>query len=925
MYFLSLILFFFSNLVAQQSYTICYSDGLQLPHWLPEQLPLAQLTYTSDIPLSASEFYYLIGIGNNTLINRSQLQAGLYALHKKGIFESIWLEITNQDNTYHIAVRLQGTWTIKKIKTSSAAIIKRFSQYYGLNVGDCFDEKKHTTALEKIVEQAYQHGYCNARVHSDPVFYHATKSVTIPLDIQLGPLFYVDECSVTCYENIPTHVIATIEHKMRKKWRAAVYRTKLEQLSKDYIAQLLMHEGFFNPEIEIVPIIDHEHAQVKLEYTVNPGARFLLQFEGNQTFSCAQLIEHIAQHNGAGLLPLSLVAQELKRLYEAHGFFNSTVQIRQEDDHGIFVINEGIQSKITHVSVQGCITLDELWVARRFFSACSAGRYYDQKRIAKAIERLRLYYELQGFIHANITYEIEPSEVSNKQLKIIVQEGPQYHIESESYQPTDVLQAQSVPSLTGLPFYAERITRQKQLITDYLRTQGYLYAHVEPVFSYENTKIALCWHITTGQKINFGKTIVQGPSWLDISYILPRLPYKEGEPFCMKSLEEAAEAIRALHICDTIQIYPDQNQSEIKPILLKITPDDPFEIRARFGIAQVSNNFTFRPGTTYAVGGSFMYKNPFGHADQLSFNMDFTRFEHTTVAEYLFPLKTKLPLNGLIKAYDSVYQQPLFPGSDQSLYTIIQRGFLAGLTLNYKSLTAGLNYGIEWATITDVCSVCACALDFQPSLINTNIPSFIIEPTVLAHYENDHFNPWISSTTLLSIKGVMPLYTRQAATGFVRFLVEQSGSVRVSPTITFAGRVRMGHVFNQFFRAILPPERFYLGGAFSVRGYESDLVPPLSLVNHDNCCVLVPRGGRSMINMNAELRFEVGRYMILAIFQDVGALSDGLTDMHWVAATGGGIRFKTPIGIVRFDVGFKWKTLTHESCCAWFLTLGNPF
>jgi outer membrane protein assembly factor BamA len=413
-----------------------------------------------------------------------------------------------------------------------------------------------------------------------------------------------------------------------------------------------------------------------------------------------------------------------------------------------------------------------------------------------------------------------------------------------------------------------------------------------------------------------------------MQYILPRLPYHEGDPFCMKSLEDAVDAIRSLHVCDTIHICPDQNKFTYvqQPILLKLTPDDPFEIRCRFGIAQVSNNFTFRPGTTYAVGGSFIYKNPFRRADQVRFDMDFTRFEHTTAAEYIFPLKTKLPLSGLIKVYDALYQQPLFPGSDQSLYTIIQRGFLTGINLGYKSLTVGLNYGIEWATLTNVCGVCACALDFQPTLLNTNIPSFIIEPTLLAHYENDRFNPWLGSTTLVSMKGVLPLYTRQASTGFIRFLIEQSGFVRLSSAIVLAGRVRMGHVFNQCFRAILPPDRFYLGGAFSVRGYDSDLVPPLSLVEHGNCCVLVPRGGRSMVNLNAELRFEVGRYMILALFQDVGALaSDGRADMHWVAATGGGIRFKSPIGIVRFDVGFKWKTAKHESCCAWFLTLGNPF
>lgn len=911
------------------TYRVPAAGTLCLAEQLPAEWVLTHLGYTVDVPFSDAEFYYLMGMSSEPgMVTRAQLERGLYALRAKALFEQIMLEIEVTEAGYAVTVHLQGAWVIKRIVKSANSVTERFAHYYDLAVGDCFDEQKHAQALAKVKQQTHKQGYFNSSIGSSLVRDAATKSVTVALDIQLQEQFHIDACAVTITDNAPAELQEHIAAVLTKKWRHKAYRAKIEQQSIDTITQLLAHEGFFNPHIELHLNHDYEQNTVGLLYEITLNQGYQLTFNGNQAFATSYLLEYIGQQGGMILLPLPLLAQELQRLYQQQGYVDALVQVKKEDNEAIFTIQEGTRAQIMTVNVQGASQLNPVWIEKRFFAAVGAGHYYDQMRIERSIERLRHYYEQQGTIHATISYQLLLKTSGNYELEITINEGPTYHIGTVTYEPASWDAHNVLPSLTGKPFCAARIMQHQQLLIDWLHAQGYLYARVEPSVSYVQEEIAISWHIDAGPAVTFGKTILQGPSWLDMDYIMPRLPYKEGQPFCLKAVEQAADAVRSLQVCDTITIYPDQEAGAYGPlpVVLKLTPDDPFEIRCRFGIAQVSNNFTFRPGTTYAVGGSFMYKNPFNRADQFRFDMDFTRFEHTSAVQYEFPFKTRLPLRGLIKGYDAFYQQPLFPGSDQSLYTIIQRGFLTGITLNYNSVTLGLNYGLDWAKLTNVCGVCARALDFQPTLIDTTIPSLIIESTMLCHYENDALYPWYGSTTLLSLKGALPLYTSQASTGFIRFLGEQAGFIRVAPVLCLAGRIRAGHVFNQFFRTILPPDRFYLGGAFSVRGYNNDLVPPLSLVEHGNCCVLVPRGGRSMVNLNGELRLDVGRYMTVALFQDVGALADNsLVTMHWVAATGGGIRFKTPIGIVRFDIGFKWRPLKHESCCAWFLTLGNPF
>src|SRR5690606_4104424 len=93
---------------------------------------------------------------------------------------------------------------------------------------------------------------------------------------------------------------------------------------------------------------------------------------------------------------------------------------------------------------------------------------------------------------------------------------------------------------------------------------------------------------------------------------------------------------------------------------------------------------------------------------------------------------------------------------------------------------------------------------------------------------------------------------------------------------------------------------------------------------------IVPRGGRSMFNTNIEVRFPIFKKMGGVIFQDFGILSsDCFTDFtphNILAATGFGARFFTPLGTLRFDIGWKWrKESKFERSYAWFLTFGQAF
>ena len=71
--------------------------------------------------------------------------------------------------------------------------------------------------------------------------------------------------------------------------------------------------------------------------------------------------------------------------------------------------------------------------------------------------------------------------------------------------------------------------------------------------------------------------------------------------------------------------------------------------------------------------------------------------------------------------------------------------------------------------------------------------------------------------------------------------------------------------------------------------------------------MLSPLGGNAVLVINNELRFPIWRDLGGAVFADTGNVFQRVRDMkpsNLTQTLGFGVRVKTPVGPVRFDVGF---------------------
>lgn len=132
---------------------------------------------------------------------------------------------------------------------------------------------------------------------------------------------------------------------------------------------------------------------------------------------------------------------------------------------------------------------------------------------------------------------------------------------------------------------------------------------------------------------------------------------------------------------------------------------------------------------------------------------------------------------------------------------------------------------------------------------------------------------------------------------------------------TFASRFRASGMLEfgspKEIEYIPTTERYYLGGASTIRGYAEQSIGRKQVVYNPDGTVkdIIPVGGKYVLLGNAELRIPLFWLFVGEIFTDAGNLWEEIEDFKSFSlkvSSGAGIAFVTPFGPIRFDYGLKW-------------------
>jgi outer membrane protein assembly factor BamA len=922
---------------------------------------LSKLTFATDVHLQPAEFAYLVELPEGQMVTPAMLKRAVAYLIKKSKFSTIELICTSYDKGVHLHMKLSGFWSFYKLKIHSFTLGKdKFRQYYAMELGEHFDQQKHDHAIARIKEALISEGYFNCTVTSSFEYDETIKAVTVHVYITKGDRFTVGAVTVTIeshQESTSAQMVHAVQEYVRKQLQRrmehSTYSKKLFNKETRRIKRYLAKQGFLQADIELEETVDHVKKRVALAFTIELYRKKTFVFSGNTFFSDDDLLDRILLFGqSAWLLPISIVQQELEQAYRDKGFWSVIIQSSERDDQALFAINEGPQARIDAVRIVQVTHENAVKLSKRYFTDVVHHKTCDEALLSKAQEELLAWYVSEGFLDAAVSKkEYVPSDEPHTYiLEITMHEGVRSYltrIEIPGHQelldqgPFLLLKEQS----ERVPFSMRLIDEQRQWLMNHFQALSYMDVKIKPEFKRDGESVTVVWNIAHNQdKSRFGKTVLVGSTTFPFEYIARELHYTAGDVWDKDKVRLSLGRLRELEAFEGIHLYPEEMPAwgSERPMLLKLQQDDPFEIRLRSGFAVQQVNKELRnAGLTYRVGGTFLYKNPFNWGDLFSVDTNLDLAQRMFVAQYQCPWLFNMPIRTTFQGYANLIQQPGLRGFFKNLYQIKQNGFLIGMNRKYKNLSASLNLGAEVSNTSireedmlvaqSFADNVAHAINFAPQLLNRNVPYFIIEPSLLFDQVDNKLQPSRGYFTLVTCRGMIPFGSAPANTYCVRLLAEQSIFVPCR-ALVLALRLRFGHVFHRELRNIPPNERFYLGGANSIRSYETDRCPPLGLLQAGiDPRQLVPQGGKTMINFNAELRFPIFNYVSGCIFQDLGALSGDrlreFTERDVLAGTGFGVRYNTPIGPLRFDIAWKWRNRQDPSAhsYAWFLTLGHAF
>lgn len=393
----------------------------------------------------------------------------------------------------------------------------------------------------------------------------------------------------------------------------------------------------------------------------------------------------------------------------------------------------------------------------------------------------------------------------------------------------------------------------------------------------------------SGARARFGDLLVKGDIATATAHLEKLKTWERGEPYERSKLVAYRDRLSKTGLFRTVDVTPG-------------APDET-------GLAPVIVSLEERKRRT--IGGGLSYSTADGPGGRLFFEYRnlFHRGERSRVELTGSQLEQSLAFN-----FDKPL--PAFPGSAFATFKLQNE-----TTDAFDARTIAVSGGLARKWFDDRFETRG-GLALETSKVETDLSeerTYLVSAPVSA--------TWNTEDNLLNpAKGVRATLSVTPYTGNESFtLSELTARTRLTfgpdDRLTAAFRGRLGATFGSSLVDLPSNKRYFSGGGGSVRGYDFQAVGPLDLEGN-------PIGGRSVIEGAFEARVRIARNIQIAGFADAGAIgSQNLPDFggDYFVGAGGGVRYLTPIGPIRFDVATPLERRPSDRRFQFYISLGQPF
>jgi outer membrane protein insertion porin family len=857
-------------------------------------------------------------------LSRDAVRASLERLWALGLFAAIRVDERAEPDGVRLSYELAVRPLVRRIRWEGVAGLDaaELAGAAGLATGEEASEERLAQVRRDLLARYRREGFFAARVdlRVDPVADGNERDVTVVLDAgeraRVGDVRVSGDTGLT-----PEEVSRGLALREGRP-----YRDRLVRDATGALEERLRREGFYEARVTAgAPDWHPETNRVDLDVRVAAGPRLRVEFDGRAAVPEAALRSRLTLSTSgvADAFEQEASARELEAVYRERGYAFARVEPEEARDGDrrviTFHVHEGPRVTVESVGFTGNRAVPSDRLAKMIETAPPGllGRgFFRQDVVERDVRVVLAFLRAQGYPEA----AVGPADVSfsedrrRARVLIPVAEGPRLtvgavNIEGERAVGSREIRA-ALPFKPGDPWIQARAEDGQRAIERLYAGRGHHAAIARLETSRRDATVDVSYRIEEGEPTRIGRILVRGLVLTRDDIVRRDLPFHPGDPLVPDRLLEGQRRLSELPAFAAVSVEP------LRP------PPAPF--------ADV--DVTVQERQPWHLDFGLGYGNKDGVRGFLELGHD-NLFGTGSSASIRQRVSGGGQSIGFSERTDALGRVPWILGtpwwldvdlfqewSEQLGYDLGRYGLWAGIHRDLfperiKGLRGDLWYRLESARYSNVDPTLAEA-DVTPG--RELIAS--LTPILTLDRRDEPLDPKRGSLHRVSLE------TASAVLGsgisFLKARLETSWFLDwLSPTVlVVAGRVGLATTLADT-PALPIQDRFFAGGATTVRGFREDRLGPLDARGN-------PTGGNGLAILNLEWRFPIWRWIGGTLFVDTGAVTPEVRDLRFDAfrtGAGGGIRITTPVGPVRVDVGYALQPIPGESRTQVYVTVGNPF
>ncbi len=660
-----------------------------------------------------------------------------------------------------------------------------------------------------------------------------------------------------------------------------------------------------------------------LEYVVEikPRMNGLLVVKGNEAVSASKIREWVALQPGDPVDEAVFAEHGRKVLaeYRRRYYPNCSMKWSTETDAATgsatvtLTVSEGARAKIRRFSFAGNHNIraselaeplsDQIYLW--YFSWYTGGGRYDPDQLDFNREVLRGIYQNKGYLDVQVS---KPSPIlygsSSLNIKYTVSEGPLYRIGDVALGPTTVFAHSNLWPLVRLASNdaaaMNKIELTANAIRDYYQSRGYIRASVRPmIHPRENEQTAdIVFDIREGRQVKLGNVEIRGNTRTKDSVIRREILVFPNETFDQTKVRRSERILRNLGFFSSVISYPlETTDPSCDDLVFEVEETRTGQFMIGAGYSSVDEIVGF---VEISQGNFDLLSWPFVGAGQKA--------------------RARVQAGSARMDYELSFVEPWFLGRKLSLGIDLYDHTMSYLSDDYKQRQTGaaLTLGKPLPFFFQRAELRYSIDRFKIYGVSTNASDQVQDEagTRMQSRLGLTFIHDTRNSTLIPTRGMRLTMGAYLAGGPLGMDTDCYGfESRVAQHWTLWWR----HVLSlRAWAAVVEeygssddvhlPNRLYLGGGYTMRGFKYRRVGPRDERTHE------PLGGKSAIMASAEYTVPIVRMLRVATFYDIGNVWLKAYEFNldeYCSDAGVGLRIDLPGFPIRLD--YAWPLEVTQS------------